>query len=72
MTSTNPLYFTAKDADGREAYSELGIDGQLGTGQVPVGDKTRGNVAFDIKPGTSIVVITSPLLDEVARITVTP
>ena len=71
-TSSNPLYFKAKDADGRSANTELIIDDQLGSGEVPAGDKARGKVAFDIKPGTSTVIVTTPLLQEAARVEVTP
>ncbi|MGX9902075.1 TM2 domain-containing protein [Arthrobacter sp. SA17] len=71
-TSSNPLYFKAKDADGRAANVELIMDDSLGSGEIPAGDKTRGKVAFDIKPGTSTVIITNPILQEVARISVTP
>jgi hypothetical protein len=71
-TTSNPLYFKAKDADGRSASVELIMDDQLGSGEIPAGDKARGKVAFDIKPGTSTVIITNPILQEVARISVTP
>ncbi|WP_087874535.1 TM2 domain-containing protein [Arthrobacter globiformis] len=71
-TSSNPLYFKAKDADGRSANVELFMDDPLGSGEIPAGDKARGKVAFDIKPGTSTVIITNPILQEVARISVTP
>ena len=71
-TSSNPLYFKAKDADGRSANVELFMDDSLGSGEIPAGDKARGKVAFDIKPGTSTVIITNPILQEVARINVTP
>ena len=71
-TTSNPLYFKAKDADGRSANVELIMDDQLGSGEIPAGDKARGKVAFDIKPGTSTVIITNPILQEVARISVTP
>ncbi|MDR7083628.1 TM2 domain-containing membrane protein YozV [Arthrobacter ginsengisoli] len=71
-TSSNPLYFKAKDADGRSANTELVIDDQIGSGEVPAGDKARGKVAFDIKPGTSTVIVTTPLLQEAARVQVTP
>ena len=71
-TSSNPLYFKAKDADGRSANVELFMDNPMGAGEIPAGDKARGKVAFDIKPGTSTVVITNPLLQEVARISVAP
>lgn len=71
-TSSNPLYFKAKDADGRSANVELFMDDAIGSGEIPAGDKARGKVAFDIKPGTSTVIITNPILQEVARISVTP
>ena len=71
-TSSNPLYFKAKDADGRAANVELFMDDAIGAGEIPAGDKARGKVAFDIKPGTSTVIVTNPILQEVARISVTP
>jgi hypothetical protein len=71
-TSSNPLYFKAKDADGRAANVELFMDDAIGSGEIPAGDKARGKVAFDIKPGTSTVILTNPILQEVARIDVTP
>jgi hypothetical protein len=71
-TNSNPLYFKAKDADGRSANVELFMDDAIGSGEIPAGDKARGKVAFDIKPGTSTVIITNPILQEVARISVTP
>ncbi|MEN8583088.1 TM2 domain-containing protein [Burkholderia sp. RS01] len=71
-TSSNPLYFKAKDADGRSANVELFADDVIGSGEIPAGDKARGKVAFDIKPGTSTVIITNPILQEVGRISVTP
>ena len=71
-TSSNPLYFKAKDANGRAANVELFTDDAIGAGEIPAGDKARGKVAFDIKPGTSTVIITNPILQEVARISVTP
>jgi hypothetical protein len=40
--------------------------------RIPAGDKARGKVAFDIKPGTSTVIITNAILQEDARISVTP
>jgi hypothetical protein len=71
-TSSHPLYFKAKDADGRSANVELFMDDAIGSGEIPAGDKARGKVAFDVKPGTSTVIITNPILQEVARINVTP
>lgn len=67
-TSSNPLYFSAKDANGRKADLSLFADNQLGSGDVLPGDKARGFVAFDIAPGASTVMISTPLLQEAARI----
>ncbi|CAM3307499.1 Telomeric repeat-binding factor 2 [Arthrobacter ulcerisalmonis] len=67
-TNSNPLYFSAKDANGRKADMSLFADNQLGPGEVLPGDKSRGNVAFDIAPGTATVMISDPLLQEAARI----
>lgn len=67
-TSSNPLYFSAKDANGRKADMSMFADNQLGSGEVLPGDKARGNVAFDIAPGTATVMISDPLLQEAARI----
>ncbi|MET3165554.1 UNVERIFIED_ORG: hypothetical protein ABIB19_003990, partial [Arthrobacter sp. UYEF10] len=41
---------------------------QLGSGDVLPGDKTRGFIAFDIAPGASTVMISTPLMQEAARI----
>lgn len=70
VTSSNPLYFKAKDTDGRQADLSMFADDQLGSGEVPVGDKARGFVAFDVAPGPITVIITNPILQEVARIEV--
>lgn len=71
-TSSNPMYFQAKDAEGHVSYGELIIDGALGAGEVTVGDKAAGKIAFDIKLGVTTVIVTDPLLQEVARIKITP
>ena len=68
VTSANPLYFGAKDADGRKGEMYLFADGQLGSGEVLPGDKSRGFVAFDMAPGAATVVVTDPILQEAARI----
>lgn len=70
VTSSNPLYFNAKDAEGRAGEYYMFADNQLGSGEVQVGDKSRGTVVFDIAPGPATVVITDPLLQEAARIQV--
>lgn len=45
-------------------------DGQLGSGEVLPGDKSRGFVAFDMAPGIATVTVTDPLLQAAARIQV--
>lgn len=67
-TSSNPLYFMAKDANGRKADLNMFADGQLGSGDVVPGDKSRGLIVFDIAPGAATVIITNPILQEAARI----
>jgi Domain of unknown function (DUF4352) len=67
-TSSNPLYFSAKDANGRKADLSMFADNQLGSGEVMPGDKSRGFIAFDIAPGAATVMISDPLLQEAARI----
>ncbi|WP_163164040.1 DUF4352 domain-containing protein [Arthrobacter sp. Alg241-R88] len=67
-TSSNPLYFSAKDANGRKADISMFADNQLGSGEVLPGDKSRGFIAFDIAPGAATVMISDPLLQEAARI----
>jgi hypothetical protein len=67
-TSSNPLYFSAKDASGRKADLSMFADNQLGSGTVLPGDKSRGFVAVDIAPGPVTVMISDPLMQEAARI----
>lgn len=69
-TNVNPLYFTAKSAEGRAGEPALGAEGQLGSGEVPAGDKMRGNVAIDVGPGPWTVTVTGTLLSEAARWTI--
>ncbi|MFT4137002.1 hypothetical protein [Microbacterium sp.] len=69
-TSANPMYIDAKDAEGREGSIAIGVDSALGSGDVPTGDKMRGNVAFDIGAGPYIVTVSDTLLQEAARLTV--
>jgi hypothetical protein len=71
-TSRNPMYFQAKDADGVVSYGELIVDSSLGSGDVPVGEKATGKIAFDIQRGVTTVIVTDPLLREVARMKFTP
>jgi len=67
-TSSNPFYFSAKDANGRKGEANLFVANQLASGNVLQGDKTRGAIAFDIAPGPATVMISDPLLQEAARI----
>lgn len=67
-TTSNPLYFSAKDANGRKADLQLFADDQLPAGDVLPGDKSRGFVAFDVAAGPVTVMISDPLLQEAARI----
>lgn len=67
-TSSNPLYFTAKDANGRKGDFSVFAANQQASGSVWLGDKNRGSVAFDIAPGPAGVIITNQMLQEVARI----
>jgi hypothetical protein len=67
-TSSNPFYFSAKDASGRKADLSMFADNQLGSGEVLPGDKSRGFIAFDIAPGAATVMISDPLMQEAARI----
>jgi hypothetical protein len=71
VSSPNPFYFKVKDPDGREGDFAIFVDDALPSGDVPVGDRSRGNVAFDIGPGPYIVIVTDQILQEAARLTVT-
>ena len=68
-SSPNPLYVKAKDASGHEGTIAIGVDNALASGDVPVGDKARGNVAFDIGAGPYTIVVTDQLFQEKARLT---
>ncbi|MFQ4149455.1 TM2 domain-containing protein [Arthrobacter sp. LAPM80] len=67
-TSSNPLYFTAKNEDGRKGDFAFFADDLLPAGEVAAGDKSRGFVAFDIAPGAATVGVTDQLLQQKARI----
>jgi hypothetical protein len=67
-TSSNPFYFSAKDANGRKADQNLFVDDQLGSGKILPGDKSRGFIAFDVAPGPVTVMISDPLMQEAARV----
>lgn len=70
VSSANPLYFSAKTTEGREGDIALGVDEALGSGDVPVGDVSRGNVAYDIGDGPYVIIVKDQLLQEVARLNV--
>ena len=71
VTSANPFYFAAKNADGFNLDSAFGVDQALTSGDVAVGDKLRGFLAYESTPGQPITVtITDPGLQEAARFTV--
>jgi hypothetical protein len=67
-TSSNPFYFSAKDANGRKADLSLFADNQLGSGDILPGDKARGFIAFDIAAGPATVMISDVLMQEAARV----
>lgn len=71
-TSSNPMYFDAKDAAGRKADLSIVGDGIIGSSPVAAGDKNRGFVNFDVAPGPVKVSITNPILQPVASLTVAP
>jgi hypothetical protein len=71
-TSSNPMYFDAKDANGRKVNLDMMGEGQIGSSQVAAGDKNRGFVNFDVAPGPIKVSITNPILQPVASLTVAP
>lgn len=71
-TSSNPMYFQAKDANGRKADLDMMGEGQIGSSQVAAGDKNRGFVNFDVAPGPIKVTITNPILQPAATLTVKP
>jgi hypothetical protein len=65
--SPNPLFFMLKDADGFDYNAVLGVDQQIGSSELPKGDKSRGNVAFEVKKdakGLVLIYQTIPLSSE--------
>jgi hypothetical protein len=55
----NPLYFSLKDADGFQYNSSLlAPDPSLKSGDLPQGDRVRGNIAFEIPVGAAGLVLT--------------
>ncbi|OFI39471.1 hypothetical protein BIU82_14195 [Arthrobacter sp. SW1] len=67
-TSSNPLYFAAKDSNGRKGALNMFAEGQLAVGDVLPGDKSRGLIVFDITAGPVTISISDPLFKEAARI----
>jgi hypothetical protein len=45
----NLLYFKARDGEGFEYTTALGMDQPLSAGDLAKGEKARGNVAFEVK-----------------------
>lgn len=72
-TNVNPLYFTARAADGTSYPAALGAtDGQLQTGTVAAGDVIKGLVAFDVTGGPiASIRYNGALMDELASWKVT-
>ncbi|OZD12561.1 DUF1942 domain-containing protein [Rhodococcus sp. 06-156-3C] len=68
-TNVNPLYFTARAADGTSYDAALGtVDGQLATGTVTSGDILKGIVAFDVTgPPIASIRYNGALGDELAK-----
>ncbi|OAK51427.1 DUF1942 domain-containing protein [Rhodococcoides kyotonense] len=68
-TNVNPLYFTARAADGTSYDAALGtVDGQLPTGTVTSGDILKGVVAFDVTgPPIASIRYNGALGDELAK-----
>lgn len=68
-TNVNPLYFTARAADGTSYDAALAsVDGELTTATVAAGDVLKGVVAFDVT-GAPIASIryNGALMDELAQ-----
>ncbi|MDJ0361849.1 DUF1942 domain-containing protein [Rhodococcus sp. H29-C3] len=68
-TNANPLYFTARAADGTSYDTALGtVDGQLSTATVTSGDVLKGVVAFDVTgPPIASIRYNGALGDELAK-----
>jgi hypothetical protein len=60
----NPFYFKFRDADGFEyTPSMFAPDPSMSSGELSPGEKTRGNVAFEVKPGAKgIIMIYTPMV----------
>jgi hypothetical protein len=55
-TRSSSYSFKAKDADGREGDRYIFGDEELGSGEVLVGDKSRGMVYFDMINGPTTIL----------------
>ncbi len=55
----NPLYFSVKDSDGFEYNTAIAApDPSLKSGELALGEKVRGNVAFEVRAGAQGFVVT--------------
>ena len=64
QVSVNPLYWEAKDPEGRTYNAALGSGGyepQLSSGDLPTGRTSRGLVAFDVPGGPMTVQLSPPI-----------
>ncbi|MCI9887733.1 hypothetical protein JT358_04535 [Micrococcales bacterium 31B] len=69
----SPIYFIARDPDGREADDYYGVDDRLPSTPLVEGDTARGNLAFDVKPNTEYTVRFLPdLTKPVAQLVIKP
>ncbi len=68
QTEADPHYIKVLDASGGEGDLHSIADGMFGSGDVPEGDRIRGNLVFDVGPGPYTVIVTDPLLHEAARV----
>ncbi|WP_144873605.1 DUF4352 domain-containing protein [Microbacterium sp. 1.5R] len=69
----NPIYFLIEAADGTEGTYDFFADEQIGSEDLEAGDSVSGKVTFDVSQSDSYtVIVTDEMLEEVARITVTP
>ena len=63
-TTTSSAYFQAKDAEGRSGQFAISDGPSLGNGEVPQGDKSRGELSFDIGEGPFIITAANGALGE--------
>lgn len=71
--TTNPLYVKFQTADGTTTTAfdgnsiSAGFDPTLGTSTLNPGQKTRGNVVFDVKSKGGLIQVTDPLFQVVGQ-----